>query len=129
MTFKSTCCDHCVFLLGIAVAVPGLSSLGSANDKKTSPVPEFPSDVNIIQDISHLGLDRHEKANFYLPLTVTHTAKHPCVVLIHGGGFNGGDKARKREIEIGAFLARNGFAAFSINYKLWNKDARKPVWP
>jgi acetyl esterase/lipase len=40
------------------------------------------------------------------------------VVLIHGGGWVGGDKASGREFEIGTTLAKAGYVCASINYTL-----------
>lgn len=44
----------------------------------------------------------------------------PAVLLIHGGGWSDGDKASMAEEA--AFVARNGMAAFSINYRLAPRD-------
>jgi acetyl esterase/lipase len=41
---------------------------------------------------------------------------HPAVVLVHGGGWLGGSKAG--HAGTGAMLARNGYAACAINYRL-----------
>ncbi|MGV3722949.1 MAG: alpha/beta hydrolase fold domain-containing protein [Actinomycetota bacterium] len=41
---------------------------------------------------------------------------HPAVVLVHGGGWLGGSKAGYAAI--GPMLARNGYAACAINYRL-----------
>lgn len=50
----------------------------------------------------------------YLPSGATQ--KTPGVILIHGGGFIGGDKSTFASIA--TKLADDGFAAFSINYRL-----------
>jgi acetyl esterase/lipase len=44
------------------------------------------------------------------------TPPFPAVVLIHGGGFNSGDKSALRGESI--WFAEHGYAAFSINYRL-----------
>lgn len=49
----------------------------------------------------------------------------PAVILVHGGGWSGGDK--KDFAFAGEALAKNGYVAFSINYRLVTKDANK--WP
>jgi acetyl esterase/lipase len=41
---------------------------------------------------------------------------HPAVLIIHGGGWQHGDK--KAHERTGMMLAENGYAAFSINYRL-----------
>jgi acetyl esterase/lipase len=47
-------------------------------------------------------------------------AKHPAIVLIHGGGFIGGDKSFYAPM--GRRLAAKGYAVFSINYRLAPKN-------
>ena len=42
----------------------------------------------------------------------------PAVLIIHGGGWTGGDKGAKREINIGTTLAEHGYVGMSINYVL-----------
>jgi acetyl esterase/lipase len=41
---------------------------------------------------------------------------HPAVVLVHGGGWLGGSKAGHQHL--GTLLARNGYVACAINYRL-----------
>ena len=50
---------------------------------------------------------------------------HPAVVLIHGGGWTSFDKSTMRGM--GEFLARFGFVAFSVDYRLF-KD-HENLWP
>ncbi len=49
--------------------------------------------------------------------------KHPAIVLIHGGGWSGGDK--KFYAPMGKALAAKGYSAFSINYRLLTAAANK----
>ncbi|MFN3649375.1 MAG: alpha/beta hydrolase fold domain-containing protein [Armatimonadota bacterium] len=44
------------------------------------------------------------------------TGPHPAVLLIHGGGWIGGNKSGYRET--GLWLARNGYAACAVGYRL-----------
>ncbi|MBV9864272.1 MAG: alpha/beta hydrolase [Abitibacteriaceae bacterium] len=47
----------------------------------------------------------------------------PAVILVHGGGWSGGDK---RDFEpYGRALARQGYVAFSVNYRLATKEGNK----
>lgn len=48
------------------------------------------------------------------------TAKHPGIVLIHGGGFSGGDKSFYTAM--GKRLAEKGYVVFSLNYRLAPKN-------
>jgi acetyl esterase/lipase len=43
-------------------------------------------------------------------------ARHPAVVLIHGGAFRGGDKSTYRGLA--EVLVKQGFVVFSVNYRL-----------
>lgn len=85
-------------------------------------------DVVVRKDVSYLGPDRAEKLDLYLPAADPKPGeKRPAVVIIHGGGWTGGEKGAKREIEIGTTLARNGYVCVSINYILAKPGS--PTWP
>jgi acetyl esterase/lipase len=86
-----------------------------------------PSEVRVEKDISYLPPDRAEKADLYLP--PEDTAKHPGIVIIHGGGWSGGDKAAKREDNIGRTLASHGYVCMSINYLLADLKNKVSPWP
>lgn len=45
-------------------------------------------------------------------------AKRPAVLLIHGGGWAGGNRTAGSMVEIANALARAGYVAFSIDYRL-----------
>jgi len=77
-------------------------------------------------DIAYLGPDRSEKLDAYLP-GPRFAKPTPAVLLIHGGGWKGNDKADARERNIGANLTAHGYAVFSINYRL-NTDT-SIAWP
>lgn len=51
------------------------------------------------------------------------TVKHPAILLIHGGGWSGGDK--RYYAPMGRVLAGKGYATFSINYRLLTSTANK----
>ena len=86
-----------------------------------------PSEVRIEKDIAYLPADRAEKADLYLP--AEDTARHPGVVIIHGGGWSGGDKGAAREDNIGRTLAAHGYVCMSVNYLLADPQGKKPAWP
>lgn len=85
------------------------------------------ADPVIRRDIPYLGAGRNEKADLYLPAKGDGPPR-PGVVIIHGGGWTGGDKGAKREINIGTTLANAGYVGMSINYRLQLKDG-PPAWP
>lgn len=70
------------------------------------------------RDVPYLGPDRAEKADLYLPPEGPPGHMHPGIVIIHGGGWTGGDKAAPREVNIGTTLAAAGYVCLSINYQL-----------
>ncbi len=79
----------------------------------------------------YLGEGREETLDAYLP-SKEFARPVPAVVLIHGGGWGGGDKRAKREINIGTTFAENGIAVFSISYALNRRGADgelEVVWP
>lgn len=85
--------------------------------------------VRTEHDIDFLGAGRSEKADLYLPAEAKPGQRFPAVVIIHGGGWSGGDKRAAREINIGTTLALNGYVGMSINYVLATKDGTTPTWP
>ncbi|GEM_PF-823194 len=89
----------------------------------------FPDDVRVERDVAYLPPDRSQKADLYFPLERVDSERLPAVIIIHGGGFNDGDKDRRREINIGSHLARNGYVGMSIDYLLWSKGIKNPTWP
>ena len=89
--------------------------------------------VKFVSDVSHLGEGRSDKLDLYLPKRQG-TARRPAVVIVHGGGWQGGDKAAKREKNIGTTLAAAGYVCASVNYRLSEKNDRlatrlENVWP
>jgi alpha-L-fucosidase 2 len=57
------------------------------------------------------------------PLTMDYYAPkgagiHPIAIIIHGGGYHGGDSRSGSEAYVADFLAPAGYAVFSVNYRL-----------
>jgi acetyl esterase/lipase len=82
---------------------------------------------SIAVDVPYLGSDRAERADLYLP--AQRKARAPAVVVIHGGGYNAGDKADPKVKEIASFLAGIGYVVLSINYQLDTPHSREPPYP
>ncbi len=80
------------------------------------------SQVRVEKDVAYLPPDRTEKADLYLPAQFEPGKKYPGVVIIHGGGWSGGDRASRREINIGTTLASHGYVCMSIDYALATAD-------
>lgn len=110
-------------------ALLGTHALADEAGKTKHRSVVFPEDIRVERDVAYLPPDRKQKADLYFPRDTVQGARLPAVVIIHGGGFNDGDKDRRREINIGSTLARNGYIGMSIDYKLWNKGVKSPTWP
>ncbi len=90
--------------------------------------------IRVIKDVAYLGEGRKEKLDLYLPLALKDGPKRPAVLIVHGGGWHGGDKAAKREQNIGTTLANAGYVCASVNYVLAERkelftDNLRQVWP
>ncbi len=99
-------------------------------DIETLPDAEIVCDtiykVYILRDLQYLSSDREEKMDIYYPVDADDPKRFPGIVMVHGGGWVGGDKARRREQEICRYLASQGYVCASINYKL---AIDSPAWP
>ena len=83
--------------------------------------------VRVQKDVDYLGPLRSEKCDLYMPAPIGEGDRFPGIVIIHGGGWTGGDKGAGREQNIGANLAKAGYVCISINYVLAKKG--RPTWP
>lgn len=107
---------------------------GRADDSlATKTSQEAVQDVQIVKDVPYLGADRTEKLDLYLPAGEA-LAPRPAILIVHGGGWQGGDKAARRELNIGQTLAAAGYVCASVNYRLSAKsevlaDRLRQVWP
>ena len=108
----------------VALVLLPFGVLGQEPAKKLPPAPDG---VTIEQNVAYLAPGRTETADLYLPAKRAKNLRSPAVVIIHGGGWTGGDKAAAREFNIGTTVALNGYVAVSINYVLATKD--KATWP
>ena len=110
----------------LSVSAQSRPARRAATRPATKPVlPPAPSGVVIQQDVSFLDSDRVERLDLYLPADRAPGVRSPAVVMIHGGGWVGGDKAAAREFNVGTTLARAGYVCASVNYKLDGDDR----WP
>lgn len=85
--------------------------------------------AEVIRDIPYLGDARDEAMDIYLPAEGGEGRLHPAMLVIHGGGFCGGDKADPREQSICADLADEGYICASINYALATREDRWLAFP
>ena len=78
---------------------------------------EVPTGVVVERDLTFLAADREEKLDLYRPEKNESGKARPAVVIIHGGGWVNGDKAREREFVTGVALAKAGYVSISVNYE------------
>ena len=95
-----------------------IALLSSALSAAVPALPPAPEGVVIERDVSYLAPDREEKLDLYLPANRPKDVRSPAVVMIHGGGWAGGDKAEYRSFNICTTLAQAGYVCVSINYSL-----------
>lgn len=79
----------------------------------------------IVQRNLTYGSDRGMALQLDAYLATPRAARRPAVVVLHGGGWEGGDKADTASLS--AALAGAGFEAFNIDYRLATADA--PGYP
>src|SRR5262245_16562093 len=89
-------------IVAVTVLIPSLASAQQPDKKPTLPLA--PEGVVIEQNIAYLPEGRMETADLYLPAKRGKDERSPAVVIIHGGGWTGGDKAAAREFNIGTNL-------------------------
>ena len=106
-------------------AVSGMAQEKKPVATKPSKLPPAPDGVTIEQNLTYLASGRSEKLDLYLPAHRAANVLSPAVLLIHGGGWVGGDKAAGREFNVGTTLAKAGYVCASINYSM--KEGER--WP
>ncbi|QOV92379.1 alpha/beta hydrolase [Humisphaera borealis] len=94
---------------------------------RPATVPAMPKGVEFQPDVAYLPEGRSEKADLYLPQNRARDVRSPAVLIIHGGGWSGGEKRAAREINIGTTLALHGYVGMSIDYILATNG--KVTWP
>ena len=72
----------------------------------------------VISDLPFLAERRSERLDLWQPDPLVFGGPRPAVVLIHGGGWAKGDKADCRQRETAMWLASEGYAVLSVNYRL-----------
>ena len=101
------------FVLTIALA-------SAAQPQDTGSRPAL---TNVEENVPYGSIEGSElRLDIYKPLGLTN---HPAVVLIHGGGWTGFDKSTMRTM--GLFLARHGYVAFAVDYRLFHDGRNR--WP
>lgn len=110
---------------GTTAQTPAASSPASSSPASSSPGSPDALETSVTNDVvyatvngSALRLDIYEPAD-------RGKERYPAVVLIHGGGWSRFDKSTMRGM--GQFLARSGYVAFSVDYRLYHGTENR--WP
>src|SRR5579875_1001408 len=87
-------------------------------------VAAFAQAPKVEQNVQYGAPDHTELVlNVYEPSDTS--SPHPAVILIHGGSWTSGDKSSMAGMA--GFLAREGFVAFAVDYRLF--DGKHNAWP
>ena len=118
-----------LFLLAVALfATPALAQAPQhqgAASSQSAAAAFSPESVNVEKDVPYATVNGAQ-----LRLDVYSPSDHgkdtfPAVILIHGGGWSRFDKSTMHTM--GEFLARSGFIAFSVDYRLLKGTENQ--WP
>jgi acetyl esterase/lipase len=123
MPAPSTCVAFGALLLCSMWPVADAGAQASSKKGRPAANPEgapirkaLPASVKVERDIVYATYgERKVMLDLYLPKQPG-SAKIPCIVVIHGGGWRSGDKTRFAAIA--GHLAEQGFAAACIGYRL-----------
>ena len=114
----------CLSAVIVTVLAFGLTPQNPAASSAPPASPDAP-DTNVENDVVYatvsgtvLHLDVYQPAD-------RGKERQPAVVLIHGGGWSSFDKSTMRGM--GQFLARAGYVAFSVDYRLFHGTENR--WP
>jgi len=80
--------------------------------------------IEVRKDVDYLEAGRAEKLDLYLPPASDSLSRRAAVVWIHGGGWTGGTKDARREVQVCSTLAEAGYICVSVAYKLG-----RGAWP
>ncbi|MBV8867762.1 MAG: alpha/beta hydrolase [Acidobacteriaceae bacterium] len=106
------------FLAMIVLALQGATQRTAASQSGAESVPVQENIPYCLVSGSELRLDVYQPAG-------PNAEIHPGVLLIHGGGWTSFDRRTMRGM--GQFLARSGFVAFAVDYRLF--QGKQNRWP
>ncbi len=84
-----------------------------------------PDGISIERNLTYLAPGRKEKLDLYQPTGRPPKELSPAIVIIHGGGWTGGDKGAEREFITGTALSKAGYVCVSVEY--WKGSKNR--WP
>ena len=117
------------FALAAVAFVSVLVGCGTSSVRASAPCRDSPA-KKTVQYASYPGVDpKLNSLDLYLPAVHQPCSARPIVIWVHGGGWEGGDKAEFMEDKAPLFNGA-GYVFASINYRL--SDSTKPdhlLWP
>ena len=81
--------------------------------------------IGIHENVPYLEKGRNELLDVYYPADAKPDEKFPGIVIIHGGGWTGGQRDAAREINIASNLVRMGYVCISIDYVLSQRERER----
>ena len=87
------------------------------NPNRAAQPVQLPAGVQSELDIAYADESPAQKLDLYLPPGKAN-APRPAIVVVHGGGWRGGDKQRGQWVGVPAQYASDGYVALSVNYRL-----------
>jgi acetyl esterase/lipase len=90
-----------------------------------APTPFADENVSVHENVAYGSVNGHDLLLDVYEPAETSAHPRPAVLLIHGGGWSSFDKGTMRNM--GKFLARSGFVAFSLDYRLLQGTDNR--WP
>jgi acetyl esterase/lipase len=132
MSNASSITTRCAFLvtvamLGLTPAAPAQMPRNAPSHAPAQPATTSPenSPVSVKRDVVYGTAGGHPLLlDVYAPDDGSFDPR-PAIVLIHGGAWTSFDKSTMSGM--GNFLARSGFVAFSVDYRLFNGSGN--LWP
>ena len=106
MILKLSAAFSCLLIL---FTPSGLEAAGDGGGR-------LPDGVKVERDLTYLAPERAEKLDLYQAVARSPYERSPAVVIIHGGGWVGGDKGAKRERITAVALVQAGYVCVSIEY-------------
>jgi acetyl esterase/lipase len=114
-----------VAMLAAAVGIPTVCSAGGNSVPQAPGSQPEASSYTVQENVTYgtvAGTDLH--LDIYQPAGAAATPRF-AIVLIHGGGWDSLDKSTMRGMA--SFLARSGYVAFAVDYRLLNGSQNR--WP
>ena len=112
------------FCSAMALAVGAASCQQPADQPKVPPQTDSTAKTSAAEYPVRPDKDSPLRLDVYEPIDAG-TEPRPAIILIHGGGWISFDKSTMQRM--GEFLARSGFVAFAVDYRLFQGSRGEPL--